>query len=61
MNTEVAVLAAKGVQFESGIMGTSHGKIIDDTDVAQTLTKTITGKFLQIKVGPDDFFIPLYS
>ena len=35
--------------------------IIDDPNAAQLLTKTITGKFLQIKVGTDDFFIPLYS
>jgi hypothetical protein len=33
MNTEVTVLAAKGVQFKSGVMGTGDGKIIDDADV----------------------------
>jgi hypothetical protein len=35
--------------------------IIDDSAAAQTLSKTITGKFLQIKVGSDQYYIPLYS
>jgi hypothetical protein len=35
--------------------------IIDDTTAAQTLTKTITGKFLGVKVGVTQYYIPLYS
>ena len=34
---------------------------IDDSDVAKTLTKTITGKFLQINVAGVNYFLPLYQ
>ena len=34
---------------------------IDDQTVAQTLTKTITGKFLQVNVAGSFYFIPLYQ
>ena len=34
---------------------------IDDSVVAQTLTKTITGKFLQVNVVGTLYFIPLYQ
>jgi hypothetical protein len=34
---------------------------INDPSVAQTLTKTITGKFLQLNVANQDFYIPLYQ
>jgi hypothetical protein len=35
--------------------------IVNDPTVAQTLTKTITGKFVQVKIGSDTFYIPLYQ
>jgi len=35
--------------------------IIDDSAAAQTLTKTITSKFLQVNVGGTNYFIPLYQ
>ena len=34
---------------------------INDPNVAQTLTKTITGKFLKINVGNDFYYLPLYQ
>jgi len=34
---------------------------INDPTVAQTLSKTITGKFIQVKIGSDTFYIPLYQ
>ena len=34
---------------------------INDPTVAQTLSKTITGEFIQIKIGSELFFIPLYQ
>lgn len=34
---------------------------INDPTVAQTLTKTITGKFLKINVGNDFYYLPLYQ
>jgi hypothetical protein len=34
---------------------------IDDSTAAQTLTKTISGKFLQVTVGKNIYYIPLYS
>ena len=34
---------------------------INDPSVAQTLTKTITGKFLQVNIGGEDYYVPLYQ
>ncbi len=34
---------------------------IDDATVAQTLTKTITTKFLQVKIGTEQYYLPLYQ
>jgi hypothetical protein len=34
---------------------------INDPNVAQTLTKTITGKFLKINVGNAFYYLPLYQ
>jgi len=34
---------------------------IDDTTAAQTLSKSITGKFLQVNVGGTIYYIPLYN
>jgi hypothetical protein len=34
---------------------------INDPAAAQTLTKTITGKFLQVNIGNSLFYIPLYQ
>ena len=34
---------------------------IDDIDAAQTLTKTLSGKFLQVTVGGEIYYLPLYS
>jgi hypothetical protein len=34
---------------------------INDPTVAQTLTKTITGKFLQVNIGNSLYYIPLYQ
>ena len=35
--------------------------VIDDSAAAQTLTKTITTKFLQVTVGGTIYYIPLYQ
>ena len=35
--------------------------IIDDPVAAQTLTKTITGKFIQINIAGVIYYIPLYQ
>jgi hypothetical protein len=35
--------------------------IIDDPIAAQTLTKTITGKFVQINIAGGIYYIPLYQ
>jgi len=35
--------------------------IIDDSSAAQTLSKSITGKFLQVNVGGDVYYLPLYQ
>ena len=34
---------------------------INDPTVAQTLSKTITGKFLQVNISGENYFIPLYQ
>ena len=34
---------------------------INDPTVAQTLSKTITGKFLQVSIGGDNYYLPLYQ
>ena len=34
---------------------------INDPSVAQTLSKTITNKFVQVKVANETYFIPLYQ
>jgi hypothetical protein len=34
---------------------------IDDSAAAQTLTKSITGKFLQVNISGVNYFIPLYQ
>ena len=34
---------------------------VDDSTVAQTLSKSITGKFLQVNVAGDTYYIPLYQ
>jgi hypothetical protein len=34
---------------------------IDDSEAAQTLTKSLSGKFLQVTVGQDVYYLPLYS
>jgi hypothetical protein len=34
---------------------------IDDIITAQTLTKTLSGKFLGVKVGTEQYYLPLYQ
>ena len=34
---------------------------INDPTVAQTLTKTITGKFVQVNIGGVLYYLPLYQ
>jgi hypothetical protein len=34
---------------------------IDDSDAAQTLNKTFTGKFLQVNVGGEVYYLPLFQ
>jgi len=34
---------------------------IDDSTVAQTLSKSITGKFLQVNIAGTIYYIPLYQ
>ena len=34
---------------------------VNDPAVAQTLTKTITGKFVEISIGGTKYFLPLYQ
>ena len=34
---------------------------INDPTVAQTLSKTITGKFLQVNISGTIYYIPLYN
>ena len=34
---------------------------INDPSVAQTLSKTITGKFLQVNIGGTIYYLPLYQ
>jgi hypothetical protein len=34
---------------------------VNDPSVAQTLSKTITGKFLQVNISGENYFIPLYQ
>ena len=34
---------------------------INDPTVAQTLSKSITGKFLQVNIGNVNYYIPLYQ
>jgi hypothetical protein len=34
---------------------------INDPNVAQTLSKTITGKFIQVNLANEVFYIPLYQ
>jgi hypothetical protein len=34
---------------------------IDDSAAAQTLSKTITGKFLQVTVNATIYYLPLYQ
>lgn len=34
---------------------------VDDSAAAQTLTKTITGKFLGVKIAGVQYYVPLYQ
>jgi hypothetical protein len=34
---------------------------IDDSEAAQILSKSLSGKFLQVTVGQDVYYLPLYS
>jgi hypothetical protein len=34
---------------------------IDDEAAAQTLPKTITGKFLKVQIAGTDYYLPLYQ
>ena len=34
---------------------------IDDSTVAQTLSKSSTGKYLQVNIAGTNYFIPLYQ
>jgi len=35
--------------------------VIDDPASVQTLTKTISGNFLQVKIAGVDYYLPLYE
>ena len=35
--------------------------VIDDPLAAQTLTKSITGKFVKVTIGGVNYYIPLYQ
>ena len=44
-----------------GTASTLNIVTINDPTVAQTLTKNITGQFLQININQINYFIPLYQ
>ena len=35
--------------------------IVNDPSAAQTLTKTITSKFIQVNIGGVNYYLPLYQ
>jgi hypothetical protein len=60
LSAQLGGLTLNGI-VSQGTAISSNVLIIDDSAAAQTLTKTITGKFLGVKVGTTQYYIPLYS
>ena len=60
VSTQLGGLTLNGIASQ----GTAQSLVvlnIDDSNSAQTLTKTITTKFIQIKIDKTDYYIPLYQ
>lgn len=60
VSTQLGGLTLNGIAAQ----GTAQSLVvlnIDDTLAAQTLSKTITGKFIQVKIDKIDYYIPLYN
>jgi hypothetical protein len=60
VSTQIGGLTLNGIASQ----GTAQSLVvlnIDDSNAAQTLTKTITTKFIQIKIDKTDYYIPLYQ
>ena len=60
MSSQLGGLTLNGIVSQGTAISTNV-MIIDDTTAAQTLSKTITGKFLGITVAGVQYYIPLYS
>jgi hypothetical protein len=48
-------VVAQGTAISKNIL------IVDDSTVAQTLSKSNTGKYLQVNIAGSDYYIPLYQ
>ena len=60
VSTQLGGLTLNGIASQ----GTAQSLVvlnIDDSNAAQTLTKTTTTKFIQIKIDKTDYYIPLYQ
>jgi hypothetical protein len=60
VSTQLGGLTLNGIAAQ----GTAQSLVvlnIDDTLAAQTLSKTITTKFIQVKIDKTDYYIPLYQ
>lgn len=60
LSSQLGGLTLNGI-YSQGTATSLNVITIDDSTAAQTLTKTITGKFLQVKVGTQSYFVPLYQ
>ena len=71
LSCQLGGLRMNGIVGNTPVSGTAPNLTfvtIDDPAVTQTLSKTITGKFLEVKVGSNNsntktesFYIPLYQ
>jgi hypothetical protein len=60
LSSQLGGLTFNGI-YSQGTATSLNVITIDDSTAAQTLTKTITGKFLQVKVGTSTYYLPLYQ
>jgi hypothetical protein len=59
LSCQLGGLTLNGIVAQGTAMDLNVIKI-DDIITAQTLTKTLSGKFLGVKVGTEQYYLPLY-
>jgi hypothetical protein len=60
LSSQLGGLTLNGI-VSQGTAISSNVVVIDDSAAAQTLSKTITGKFLGVSVAGVQYYLPLYQ